>query len=254
MGTEFNDVADRDVALAREVRAHTDSLAGAADIPYRDTVDSALAAYEANKARLYRQQDGKPIYAPDEHKARESTLLADLDGRLQSAVQSVETRAADAELAARRVQRDPLFGLDAGDSQKASGLAPFVREEAEAQPLDRLTETVRTALLTGTKVEKILTLRYAARRVEAERAPYAQDGPKARQQHPQADHVHALALALGELEAHLAPPDAKERVQTAKERRAEANRLRAYAGRARGEADGSAARGIAQMRQRLGMI
>jgi len=46
----------------------------------------------------------------------------------------------------------------------------------------------------------------------------------------------------------------KERVQTAKERCAEAKRLRAYAGRARGEADGSAARGIAQMRQRLGML
>jgi len=165
-------------------------------------------------------------------------------------VQSMESRALDAELAARRVRRDPLFGLDAGDTQKASGLAPFVREEAEVQPLDRLTETVRTALLTGTKVEKILTLRYAARRVEAERTPYAEDGPKARQQHPQAGHVHALATALDELEAHLAPPDAKERVQTAQERRAEANRLRA----ARGEADGSAARGIAQMRQRLGML
>jgi len=208
MGTEFNDVDDGDVALAREIRAQTDSQQGAADIPYRDTVDSALATYEANKARLYRQQDGKPIYTPDEHKAREGALLADLDSRLESAVQSVESRAADAELAARRAQRDPLFGLDAGDTRKASGLAPFVREEAETQPLDRLTETVRTALLTGTKVEKILTLRYAARRVEAERAPYAEDGPKARQQHPQADHVHTLTTALGELEAHLAPPDA----------------------------------------------
>jgi len=254
MEQESTELADRDVALAREIRAQTDSKQGAADIPYRDTVDSALSVYEANKARLYRQQDGKPIYAPDEHNARESTLLADLDSRLQGAVQSAESRAADAELAARRVQRDPLFGLDDGDTQKASGLAPFVREEAEAQPLDRLTETVRTALLTGTKVEKLLTLRYAARRVEAERAPYAQDGPKARQQHPQAGHVRTLAIALDELEAHLAPPDAKERVQTAKERRAEANRLRAYAGRAREEADGSAARGIAQMRQRLGML
>jgi len=254
MGLEFTELADHDVALAREIRTHTDSLPGAADIPHRDTVDSALAAYAANKARLYRQQDGKPIYAPDEHKAREGALLADLDSRLESAVQSAESRAADAELAARRVQHDPLFGLDAGDTQKASGLAPFVREEAEAQPLDRLTETVRTALLTGTKVEKILTLRYAARRVEAEREPYAEDGPKARQQHPQAGHVRTLATALDELEAHLAPPDAKERVQTAQERRAEANRLRAYAGRARGEADGSAARSIAAMRQRLGML
>jgi len=239
MGLEFTELADRDVALAREIRAHTDSLPGAADILHRDTVDSALATYEANKARLYRQQDGKPIYTPDEHKAREGALLADLDSRLEGAVQSAESRAADAELSARRVQRDPLFGLDAGDTQKASGLASFVRGEAEAQPLDRLTETVRTALLTGTKVEKILTLRYAARRVEAERAPYAQDGPKARQQHPQAGHVHALATALDELEAHLAPPDAKERVQTAKERRAEANRLRAYAGRARGRPMGA---------------
>ncbi len=49
---------------------------------------------------------GVCIYAPDEHKAREGSLLADLDSRLEGAVQSVESRAADAELAARRAQRD----------------------------------------------------------------------------------------------------------------------------------------------------
>ena len=64
MGLEFTELADHDVALAREIRAHTDSLPGAADIPYRDTVDSALATYEARRHACTARRMASPSMPP----------------------------------------------------------------------------------------------------------------------------------------------------------------------------------------------
>lgn len=162
-------------------------------------VDSALADYERETQLL--NTTGREVYAPPElerRRAAAETALADrLDARFGEAEQKAQERLDAARRDLSLLEGDPLERLNPAELQRASYLAPFVRESVASLPVATLTTELERRRLSGDKTLIALWLRYAAPALEeAQLAAAAQGRGLDRDGRALADELERSRVAL----------------------------------------------------------
>jgi hypothetical protein len=131
-------------------------------------VQQAVERARTDRAALLRP-DGTRRYTDAEHVEREQAINGRLDSDLDAIIESARSdeAAARAELEGLEVERDPLAGLSTADLERAAALREFVREDVETLPWTDVLS--RIEISKGDKVLALLMIRYARRRLDAER-------------------------------------------------------------------------------------
>ena len=140
-------------------------------------VDQALTAYEADIKQLQATQD---VYAPAEVQRRrgaaDALLYSRLDSRFADGDTLVQKRLDEARRQMAMAERDPVEALSAADLQRASQLAPFVREAVDGLSLADLTAELQRRRLAGDRVALALWVRYTMPVMEQARIAGAAQG------------------------------------------------------------------------------
>ena len=131
----------------------------------REKIDRTVAAYEEEKAKLYRT-DGTKRYSEEEHAERE----ADLNRRFRAAMDAIEEeigrnveRAEEALLVAE--DSDPTDILTTDELELANARRSFVSDEVWRLSMDALQRRLRAVLAEDNKVSAFLYVLYASQRV-----------------------------------------------------------------------------------------
>lgn len=132
-------------------------------------VEAAGTTLATARAALYR--DGQAIYSAEEHQRRDAEAEAEFRRTFTAAASAAQAEIADAEadlLALDRREADPLSTLNAADVSHARSLAGFVKEDCEVLGVGTLADRVEDAARENDRAVWALTVRYGARRLEAE--------------------------------------------------------------------------------------
>ncbi len=137
-------------------------------------VSNAEATYAAAKHALL-APNGTRLYGDDEHARREAEARAAFHRTYHEAGEAAQ---AEVDVAQRELDRafaDPTGKLATDELARANALRAFVAEDCERLPLGTLADRVEDAR-TGDRATQYLHWRYAAQRLDKERAgdnPYA---------------------------------------------------------------------------------
>jgi hypothetical protein len=129
--------------------------------------ENAIRMYEKKVKGLYRE--GEKIFSDAEHEALEQRYLQELSGAMNAQIGVAEKRQASAEEELRALSYyDPVASLSAGERDRLSTSAQFIKEDAQTLSLPdlkaRLTAVASSA--NDDKASKLLHARYAKRRVQ----------------------------------------------------------------------------------------
>jgi len=206
-----------------------------------DQIDRAESRYQSQEATLLRS-DGTTKYTPEEHAERVKALLAEYDATAESIGETAALAIARAEQdLARLAGADPLDALTPDELARASGLKPFVDEDAASLPPEQLAARIRGVLARGDKAASVAWLRGLDRRL---RADSERRGGVAAP--PATLELHAVRQELADL---FADPKAKDTRQKLEQRISSAKVLAGQAERRRRELDGTEDQALAEMRR-----
>jgi len=127
-------------------------------------VEEAQATLAAGRKALLNEQ-GRPIYAPEERERREQELRVAFDRTIQEAGAAADAVMAEAQRELDRPEGDPLHALTPEELHLANLRREFVRENCERLPLAALNGHVEQALDVGDKASRYLHWRYAGERL-----------------------------------------------------------------------------------------
>lgn len=171
------DTADTDRAAARTLwgRADTHKEHAMTTLDAHITaVSNAEATYAAAKKALL-APDGTRRYSDTEHARREAEARVAYQRTYHEAGEAAQAEIETAERELSRAFADPTGKLATDELARANALRAFVAEDCDRLPLGTLADRVEDAR-TGDRATQYLHWRYAAQRLDKERAgdnPYA---------------------------------------------------------------------------------
>lgn len=201
---------------------------------HRAAIDRAKTRFETERGKLYRP-DGAPVYGPDEHAERMTSLFADFDRVADETRQGAQQRMEAAKQERQTLGADPFYRLTTEQLQRAAALAPFIQQDCERLRFDELAERLTAAVVSDDPVARQLYLRYSRQRRETAVTPQRDGSART----PNGADYQAFGEALRQLEDATKDPTIETKRAEIEQRIQTDQALIIHANRARAELDGT---------------